>query len=352
MKKHTKLFSAIFFTGLLPFTAQASDDFEISTKGGLSIKKTDGSAAFKLGGRVQWDYDTTSSDSTDEETFEIRRARLAAKGYVGNWGYKIQVNFGEGRGGDVADLYANYTGFGKGAEITIGRFNQPFGLEVLTSANYISMIERTAATEAFGPGRSGGIKISGVSGKDFTYAAGLFRDPVGDEADDNIASRAFVGRVTYAPINNGDSVLHLGAATKFGEQADSFGLEAATVLGSFHAQAEYMSRDEDDADDTVDTTYVQLGYIFTGETRPYKGGTFKGIKPKDGTAIEAVIRYENGFGKYADVGLGTDEGSQLALGLNFYPNNHARISMSYMDASTDTDNLDGDEFRLRVQFVF
>jgi len=350
MEISTKLLSAAVVAGLIPFTAQANDDFAISTKGGLSVKKTDGTAGFSLNGRVQWDYDSTNSASRDEETFEVRRARLTLKGYMGNWGYKATVNFNETGGDDAADIYVAYTGFGKRAKITVGRTRLPFGLENNTSSNYLSIIERSAASEAYVPNRNSGVQVSGVSGNQFTYAAGIFRDD-SDVAPDSVAERSFIGRMTFAPINTADTVIHFGAAAKFGDQEDVFGLEAAAVLGAFHAQAEYKSQDTDDSD-TVDISYLQLGYFFTGEVRPYKAGTFKGVKPKKGTAIEAAIRYEEGYGRYSDVGLSTDEGSQLALGLNFYPNSQTRLSLSYMDASTDSDNLDGDELRLRAQFIY
>ena len=64
-----------------------------------------------------------------------------------------------------------------------------------------------------------------------------------------------------------------------------------------------------------------------------------------------MLRYEDGFGKYSDVGLGTTEGQQTTVGINFYPNNAVRIGLSYMDGEQASGQT-GNEIRARMQFVF
>lgn len=325
------------------------EDLVIKTKGGLEIFTKDKSKSFKIGGRIQWDYDDTDSDidSNDEQDFDIRRARLFAAGHVGDWAFKSQFNLDDD---SVEDLYIRYTGFGKQANVTVGKQKEPFGLEEQTSSKDISVLERSAMTEAYVPGRSAGVQLHG-KGSNWTYGVGIF------EANDDAEDTAFTGRVTYAPIKNDDTVVHVGAAFTArdaevsSDEFDAFGLEAAFVTGPFHAQAEYFDAEDGDVD--VDGYYVQVGYVLTGEMRPYKDGKFKKVKPSgEAGAWEIVARYEDGHGKYSDVGLGTDEGSQLAVGVNYYANSNVRIGLSYMDGETDSSDLNGDELRVRFQFTF
>lgn len=337
---------AFVIAGLSTF-AHADDTLNISTKGGLKISTEDGDATFTLGGRLQWDYDDTSVDNNpSEETFEVRRARIYVAGTVSDWGYKAQFNLGEEDGGSAEDLYITYNGWGSAAKVTIGRHKEPFGLENQTSSKDISLLERSAATEQYAPGRNAGVQLSGKSNNNLFYAVGLYRDDAED--DESIAETALTGRVAYAPFNESGKVLHLGLSYRAGEEDDTYALEIAGVLGQFHAQAEYFDADEADED----SSYAQIGYVISGTPRPYKNGAFKRVKPTDGWGVEVALRAESGVGRYSDIGLDTEEGEQLSLGLNLYPNSNVRLGLSYMTGETDSSDNDGDEIRFRTQLTF
>ena len=341
-------------------------DLVLSTKGGLSVATADDTASVQLGGRLQWDYDATESDYNDydREDFDVRRARLFVQGHVGDWGYKLQFNVAESdgaEGGDAEDLYIRYMGFGKLANITLGKQKEPFGLEELTSSKDIAALERSAMTEFYAPGRSGGIQLHG-KGNMWTYGVGYF-EADGDSAND-FEHTAVTGRVTLAPIKTDDTVLHLGAgmttrdAELSDDEVDAYNLELAGVMGPFHAQAEYFDGEVGDVDS--DGFYVQAGWIITGETRPYKDGVFKRVKPaREAGAWEVVVRYEDGNGSFGDIGLftaaGDAEGEQMTYGVNYYANNYVRLGLSYMDGEADNaagNSFDGDELRARIQFAF
>jgi len=129
----------------------------------------------------------------------------------------------------------------------------------------------------------------------------------------------------------------------------------AGASGPFHAQAEYFDSEEGQVD--VDGYYVQLGWIITGESRPYKAGAFKRVKPASPKgAWEVVARFEDGDGKYSDVGLATTtggktDGKQTTLGVNYYANKNVRLGMSYMDGE-EANGASGDEVRARLQYAF
>ena len=184
-------------------------DLVIDTESGINVKTSDKSASFQLGGRLQWDYDATQSDDNGVDTtdFDVRRARLYAKGHFGDWAYKTQFNVAESDGADggtVEDLYIRYLGFGSAANLTIGKQKEPFGLEQLTSSKDISALERSAMSERYTPGRSGGIQLSG-KGDNWTYGIGYFEaDGNGDDDRDGVPLVADAGTI----IVMSDQVLH------------------------------------------------------------------------------------------------------------------------------------------------
>lgn len=361
-------------------------DIVIKTKGGFELKTVDKKASFRLGGRIQWDYnnaelDPAAGDSrTEESQFDVRRARIYAKGHYGDWAYKAQFNLDDegSSGGDIEDLYIRYTGWGKAANVTIGRAKAPFGLEALTSSKDISVLERSAMTELFAPGRQDGIQLHGKNGM-FTYGIGAFE--AGDDnnnagntsgSDTSAKNIAVVGRLTATPINEKGNVLHLGlgfqntggaerlnggGAEKFGLE-DAFNVEVAGVAGPFHYQAEYFDGtlafgDTIDGSDDVDGYYLQLGWILTGESRPYKDGKFKIVKPStDQGAWEIVARYEDGDGAWGDIELGDTEASSYTLGVNYYAKSNIRIGANYTMGEDDLDDDEGEEFRVRFQYVY
>lgn len=320
-------------------------DLVVNLKGPVEIKTTDGNYSVKLGGRIQWDYNYAELNGVaDEDDFSIRRARLYLSGNVNDWSYKVQFNVGNNNGGTHEDLYIRYNGWGKQAVVTIGNQNEPFGLEQLESSKDISYLERSAVTEAYAPGRREGILLSGQRG-DFTYALGVFED---DGAGDGTA---VTGRVTYAPIKSADHVLHFGVAHSNRDQdIDIIGFEVAYTKGPYHIQSEFISSEENNA--TREGLYLQAGWIITGETRPYKNGIFKRIKPGNSLgAWEVVVRYEDGDGAYSDEELGSTDATSYGIGVNYYLNKFIRIGATFTEAKDNINDDDGSEFRTRIQIA-
>ena len=321
------------------------NNLEVNLKGPIEIKTRDGDYVFKLGGRIMWDYNYAElNGDVDEDDFSLRRARVYLSGNANNWAYKLQFNLGNNNGGTPEDLYIRYNGWGKKAVLTVGKQKEPFGLESLESSKDISYLERSAITEAYAPDRSQGIQFSGQQG-DVTYAVGIFEDDsTGDGA-------AVTGRVTYSPIKSSDQVLHLGLAySNRAADVNMTGVELAYSKGSYHLQTEYVT--SDNLGVSSDGLYVQAGWIITGETRPYKSGVFKRVKPGSlSGAWEVVVRYEDGDGAYSDEELGNTDATSYGIGLNYYINNIIRVSATYTDAKDNLSYDTGREFRARLQIA-
>ncbi len=320
----------------------------VNTQGGLSVATADGDYSVKLGGRIQYDYNQSELNGTiDEDDIDIRRARLYVSGNLMDWGYKIQFNVGENKGGTPEDLYIRYKGF-ENLSITIGRQKEAFGLEQLSSSKDNSFLERAAASEAYTPGRSEGIQLNGQTAS-LNYAIGLFEDEFSGTGTSDFA---LTGRLSSAVVNNTDMLIHLGLShTSRGGDVRSTGLEAALVAGPIHLQTEYFSSDNAGTD--LNGYYLQAGWILTGETRPYSKGIFTRVTPLKSTgAWEVVLRYEAGEGKYNDIELGTTDARALGIGVNWYANSYTRFGLNYTSGDDQNSNDNGSELRARLQLAF
>jgi len=341
---NTKL-TAVALAALAMISSTANAEIKVSTKGGLKVES--GDYKVQIGGRIQYDYNRSEKNGeVDEDDFDARRARLFIKGNVSeDWAYKINWNVdGEG----FEDLYLRYSGWGKGAVVTIGKQHQAFTLSQLISSKDVGISERPAIVERYLIGRREGVQLHGDINK-LHYAIGVFTEEGTDE------DSGFAGRLAYAPIKSENNTVHLGFSYKDTEAQDGFGFEAAAVAGPFHIQAEYFDSEEvsDEGEQDINGYYVQAGYVITGEKRPYKNGTFKKIKPEGkGGAWEIVVRYEDGDGGFGDIELGDTDASAYALGLNYYVNDYVRINASYQDGESNITDDDGNEFRMRFQVAF
>ena len=346
--RNSFILCALFFIPNFLFAGVVStdgNDLTVNLNGPIKIKTSDGDYSVKLGGRLMWDYNYAELNGVaDEDDFSIRRARLYLSGNVKDWSYKVQFNVGNNNGGSPEDLYIRYNGWGKKAVLTVGKQKEPFGLESLGSSKDISYLERSAITEAYAPGRNEGIQFSGQQGG-VTYAVGIFED---DSAGDRAA---VTGRVTYSPIKSSDQVLHLGLAySNRAADVNMSGVELAYSKGSYHLQTEYVTSDKLGV--SSDGLYVQAGWIITGETRPYKSGIFKRVKPGSSSgAWEVVVRYEDGDGAYSDEELGNTDATSFGIGLNYYINNIIRVGATYTDAKDNLSYDTGSEFRARLQIA-
>jgi phosphate-selective porin OprO/OprP len=332
-------------TVTLGFASTANAETMVSTTGGLKV--TSGDYELKFGGRIMYDYNKSEGNGvTDEDGFDLRRGRVYASGKVAkDWAFKTQFNV---NGDGVEDLYLRYTGFGKAANVTIGNQKVPFGLEELTSSKDISVLERSAITEKYAIGRAESVQLHGVLGGNSTYAISAFAKDQDDSNEDEIG---FAARYTIAPIKSDNGVVHLGLAYRDIADSDAFGLELAATSGSFHIQAEYA--DGDFGSDSLNGYYIQAGYIFTGETRPYSNGVFKRVSPKGKAgAWEGVVRYEDGDGNHSDIELSNTDATAYTVGLNWYAHENVRLGINYTDGQDNQDNDQGNEFRVRFQLTF
>lgn len=354
-------------------------------------ERSKGDDKLKLGGVLMWDYDQfngihigrTEEDYKVGNETELRRARIDIKNkFKKDWEAELQLTFDDGTSApDIGDAYIAFIGWDD-ITLTIGQTKEPFGLEELTSSNNITFIERSMATSVFAPGYHPGLGLSWHR-KPFIWAIGVY------EAADHENKRdtyALTGRFVLTTWENKKNVLHVGIdgsvrdfcrevykieeraevhtaeeiVRSFGTQADEvqlLGLEFALVFGPFSLQAEHMSsmiKASVGTNAAYAGYYIQGSYFLTGETRPYKNGTFKQIKPLNTYgALELVSRYS--FLDAEDNNKGVRV-SNFTLGVNYYLNKWIRLKTNYIKTKLidGVSEVEGkaDAISFRIQYAF
>jgi phosphate-selective porin OprO/OprP len=338
----------------------------------------------KINGRIQYDMEILKRQNSDE-TFignEFRRVHLSATGFLHNeekFKYKIEVNFAHGSLG-FRDVYIEWLG-GLYGKLALGSKAEPTGLDIGTSSKYIPMAERAMLTalqdfrwgagihyaNSFFGGKMGiqlaltnkGTNDEGFVDKQFgeganmvgrIYAVPLFdvENRIFVHLGMNYASRPYKD-LKFRPEN------HMGDKYHFvfpgGERRFETGFEGAIVYKPFSFQAEYKTRrvaNNLNKDYNVTGYYALASVFLTGETRPYKGGSFRRVIPKQSLggggigAVELVFRYSvMDFSNDVIDANPTMPGQIIntGIGLNWYLNSHMRLMYNFI--ITDDAHQDG-----------
>jgi len=156
------------------FAAETRSD---ATRATLSQGAAAGPEVF---GRVQFQYNVTIIDDPGEggedfaNGFQLRRARLGAKGEAAGIEYYVQGDFGSSDGVfDLKDFYLKVPvpGMEDEATITVGQFKLPFLWEENTSSSRQMAVNRSFTNDYFAQGRSQGIMLTYAGNEDDDYRA-------------------------------------------------------------------------------------------------------------------------------------------------------------------------------------
>lgn len=376
------------------------------TKGGVTIKTEDGRFEAKFGGRIHLDTNLPIDDDADnieegvgEQRFDafFRRARMTLEGKAYGWTYKFENDFAGQDASHGSGFREMWIGTKLGpANVRIGQAKPYRGMEELTSSNEISFMERPFATSTSIYGSRQyltGLYLDGA-GDNWGWGVSGYNLRAGSDTANETDGFGSSARLYFAPIKTDDSVFHIGLTgsidnpsnaktvaassaryagrsgpsgslsdTSTRDEQTTYGIELAGKAGPFYAQGEYAMATFSEAagaatagnDIDVDTYYVQLGWLITGETKPYdaKKGVFKSPKPKSASgAWEAKLRYDV---IETDQATPDREVSQYIIGMNWYINPAVRMMFEYISGKNEPDNADSqnlDVFATRLQFAF
>jgi phosphate-selective porin OprO and OprP len=165
-----------------------------------------------------------------KERFRLRRARINLTGdFAEQFDFKIEGDFENSDGISSSrtafsgtDIFVNWHQFPE-AQIKVGQWKAPFGLEQITPDQYLIIIERSLPTGAITPERQIGVQLWGKpftnvwpDEKDLlTYYAGIFNGNGRNSTINDNNNFMYVGRLELQPfkgkIFGQDSSLKLGA---------------------------------------------------------------------------------------------------------------------------------------------
>lgn len=376
----------------------AGQNVSVSNTGGINGRSSDGSATFRLRGRVQVDaasYDGGEFGGEEPNNgTELRRARLSLQGRTWNdWEYELEMDFGEDEP-EVVDAFVRYIG-NDFWSFRVGHIKEPFSLEEQTGNVNITFMER-ALPNVFAPDRNVGFDAQ-TFGDNWTFVIGLFGEGADDGEDDG-EGYGISTRATFAPVIRENRLLHFGASTTMRSTNDvdelrfrarpeshisdvryantddmsdvkeysAYGLEFATVSGPFSLQSEYIAATVDRnmglPELEFDGYYIYVSWVLTGESRTYRDrkGEFGGITPAKIVGKGGAGAWELGL-RLSHLDLNDEdivggEQTNQTIGLNWYATPNIRFMINYINVESELDsgqdNEDLDILQARAQLVF
>lgn len=346
---------------MLLSSAAAAQDGVSASGDGLTFRAGHGAFELTLGGRVHFDAINYDDGVNEVEETDVRRSRLELSGKIADLiRFRVDREFAGTDG--WRNLWASIEPL-EGLEIKGGNFSIPFAMEDLQSSNRMSLMERslvTALTPGLGVG--GGVQ---VWRRHWTVAAGYFGDALANE-DGRAEERGkgYAGRITLAPINGKNALVHFGAAVErrafsadevMRFQANSgstlapnllatgritridhltnAGADAALARGPLLLQGQYVATTLTRIDRPTlnfDGWFAQASWLVTGGRHRYsrRTGVVTGIDLQpDSYAIELTARYSEL--DLNDGAFARGEGNAFTFGCNWYINQNVRVMANY-----------------------
>ncbi len=400
--KMKRLFLIALLFSFLFTSAQNKNSFTTYWKDGLRIESANKDFKIKMGGRIQYDVMFISQDDSLNAHFdaengsEFRRVRLYTSGTVyNNIKFKFQVDFAPGKV-VLKDVYIQLIKIPVVGNIRIGHMKEPFGMEMLTSSNFITFMERSL-TNQFDFDRSLGLMIFNQHfNKRLSWFAGYFY-PDFNTGRYHGDQYHFTCRVAGLPVYRPESkyrVLHLGLGYSYQfhnnkefsyktrpeahlapkylsikidelNTHNSFKGEFALVLGSISFQSEYTisgikpsaSSSSTEENYLLDAFFGAISWFITGEHKNYNPSktAFDRLKPKKNFGKGGVGAFELAL-RFSSINLNDEDlsGGQMnnvTAGLNWYLNPATKFAFNYI--FTDVKTLGKSNiFQMRFQITF
>ena len=370
-------------------------------KKGLQAESADGNFKFKIGGRMHADASVSGNDNFSKDGSpaeanngtEIRRARLTFKSTFHKvWKFKSDIDFANNEVA-IKDLKLAYTGLkifeDIKTRITVGHQKQAFSRELQESSNDYMYTERSLMNILNAPvvDRAIGVNIA-AHGKKWTAQTGVYGESISPNNTSKDEGWGVNGRATFNPILNNDNgiqkLIHLGLAGNYRETSNSvtnssrggirykyettqmsnlypidtgtittaknlkmIGLEANGVYGPVSVGGEFtqswMDRNNGMSSLAFHGWYGEAALTLTGESRTYKNGVFKRLKPKSTFSLA-----NGGLGAWEIAarvgGINMNDGAykggsmkNFSFALNWYANENVRLMFGY-DRIIDINN--------------
>lgn len=286
----------------------------------------------------QWEYNENKGDATNN--FYFQRARIGIMGTIPyDFSYYALAEFSPKISGPyMLDFFITWHRLGPLANITVGQFKQPFGLELSTACQKLHTVKRSLfVNELASPFRDIGVMIYGGTSLfdkehnvlDWKLA---FTNGTGANIIDNNTNKTITARLVISPLD----FVHIGGSYKTGKvlkdsQSDNdkltrFGADISVEKYNFLFQGEYIGG----TDDGFKLSGGGCGEDpsispFDGEIK--KNGFATMLLYKTPWNVQPVIKYEN-FDPDSDADNNMQ--NSYTFGLNYFFNEWTRLQINYI----------------------
>ena len=284
----------------------------------------------------QWKFDEANGDNTNN--FYFQRARVGVTGSIPyDFTYYVLAEFSPYLGGPyVLDAFVTWKRLGPWANISVGQFKMPFGLELSTPCQALHTINRSLVVNALAsPFRDLGVMIYGgtpLFEKEHNVLEWklAFTNGTGMNKIDNNRRKDFTARVIISPVD----FLHIGASYKNGtvlpdgndDKLTRFGADISVEKFNFLFQGEYISG----VDDGFELTGGGCGQdpsIAPADGKFKKNGFATMLLYKTPWNLQPVVKYES---YDMDIDVDNNMKNSLTLGLNYFFNEWTRLQLNYV----------------------
>ena len=347
---------------------------------GLLLMSADGATKMRVHGYLQGDgrLFVTNLNGEGHEAFLFRRVRPLVEGTVAGWlAYRLMPDFGQGNA-VIQEVYVETTRAPR-AEVELGKFKAPMGLEVLRSDRALTFPERSLVSDLV-PLRELGVQVEGsFVREEAAYEVGFFS---GTQDGQNAAfawsgSNEAVGRVFLKPLaiagsrhltqlgvgiagsaghdhNALPALKTVGQQTFFKYQAGAYAEgqqervlpQASFFHGPVGLMAEYAASTEPvrmgaDRQELRNQAWeIQGSYFLTGESNGYgilePPHSFNLAHPlREHGSWELALRHSEArmdvgaFPTYADPAKSAKDAKETGGGLNWYVNRVMKLMAFY-----------------------
>ncbi len=308
----------------------------------------------------QWEYNENLGDATNN--FYFQRARIGVTGTIPyDFSYYAMAEFSPKIGGPyMLDFFVTWHRLGPWANITVGQFKQPFGLELSTPCQKLHTINRSlVVNELASPFRDIGLMVYGgtpLFGRednvlDWKVA---FTNGTGMNVIDNNTNKTVTARLVVSPLD----FVHIGGSFKTGkvlkdsqsedDKLTRFGADISVEKYNFLLQGEYIAGTDDGFE-------LSGGRCGEDPTITPKDGEFKNngfmalLLYKTPWNLQPVVKYES-YDPNAD--LDNNMKNTTTFGINYFFNEWTRLQLNY--AVNDFAGVDkaNNAFYAQLQVIF
>nr|NQU89809.1 hypothetical protein [Bacteroidota bacterium] len=306
----------------------------------------------------QWKFDEADGKYTN--SFYFQRARLGVTGTIPyDFTYYAVAEFSPYIGGPyLLDAFITWKRLGPWANVSVGQFKMPFGLELSTPCQSLHTIDRSlVVNELASPFRDLGVLVYGgtpLFQKEYNVLEWklAFTNGTGMNKTDNNRRKDITARVIISPWD----FVHIGGSYKYGsvladgnsDKLTRFGADLSVEKYNFLFQAEYIGGVDDGfklegggcgQDPTITPA--------TGEFK--KNGYFAMLLYKTPWNIQPVVKYES---FEPDVDVENNIKNSTTVGLNYFFNEWTRLQLNYVINDFAGSTKPNNKFMAQLQVVF